>query len=81
MINTSPVWDRKKVMGTMALPGISPILSAPALVPLWWVLLSCHHSKLIQKGLWKQNRGKSHSLLTQVALLTFGELIHFTLSS
>lgn len=79
MIIRSHVWDRKERMGTVALPGISPVLSAPALAPLWLVLLRCHHSKLIQKGLQKGKRGKSHSLLAQVALLTFSELIRFTL--
>lgn len=51
--------------GTMALPGISPVLSAPALLPL-----SCHHAKLVQKPLWKENKGRSHSLLLSSHLLS-----------
>lgn len=35
LINRSHVWDRKEMMGTVALLGISPVLDAPAPVPLW----------------------------------------------
>lgn len=56
--NTSPVGDRKEVMGTMALPGISPVLSPPAMGSLSGGCFSAASFKADSKAAVEREQGQ-----------------------